>query len=129
MKVILSIRPEFVEKIITGEKRYEYRKKIFKQNVKSVIIYSTKPVGMLIGEFTIKSVLHDEVDKIWSKTNLLSGISHKFFKDYFSSQDMAFALEINNLTIYEEPIEPKEIIADFTAPQSFCYLRENILLR
>ena len=30
MKVLLSIKPEFVEKIFSGEKRFEYRKNIFK---------------------------------------------------------------------------------------------------
>lgn len=31
MNVILSIKPEFVEKIFSGEKQYEYRKVLFKQ--------------------------------------------------------------------------------------------------
>ena len=30
MEVILSIKSEFVEKIISGEKKYEFRKKLFK---------------------------------------------------------------------------------------------------
>ena len=31
MKVLLSIKPEFVEKIFSGEKRFEYRKFAFKK--------------------------------------------------------------------------------------------------
>ena len=30
MKVLLSIKPEYVDKIFSGEKRYEYRKSMFK---------------------------------------------------------------------------------------------------
>lgn len=31
MKILLSIKPQYVEKIISGEKRYEFRKKEFKR--------------------------------------------------------------------------------------------------
>ena len=40
MRVLLSIKPEFVEKIFSGEKLYEYRKAMFKNvNVSTVVIY------------------------------------------------------------------------------------------
>ncbi|MCT4594625.1 MAG: ASCH domain-containing protein [Anaeromicrobium sp.] len=123
MKAILSIKPEFVEKIFSGEKKYEYRKKVFKQDVDSVVIYSTKPVGMLVGEFKIDRVLHDDVENIWEKTNAFSGISYKYFKEYFSSQGMAYALKIKDLIIYEKPLCPKKIIPNFIAPQSFRYIK------
>ena len=55
MRVLLSIKPEFVEKIFSGEKLYEYRKAMFKNvNVSSVVIYSTMPVGKIVGEFKFK---------------------------------------------------------------------------
>ena len=54
MKVLLSIKPQFVEEIFAGKKRFEYRKAIFSKDVDSVVIYSTKPVGKIVGEFTIK---------------------------------------------------------------------------
>ena len=31
MKVLLSIKPQFANKILSGEKLYEYRKRIFKK--------------------------------------------------------------------------------------------------
>ena len=60
MKVLLSIKPQFVEEIFSGKKRFEYRKSIFKRdNIKSVIIYCTMPVGKIVGEF--------EIEDIWQK--------------------------------------------------------------
>lgn len=123
MKAILSIKPEFVEKILNGEKKYEYRKKVFKQDVESVIIYSTKPVGKFVGEFKIKDILCDNPNNIWEETNLSSGISHKYFIEYFNNSDTGYALEIEDLVVYKTPIEPNDIMPDFKAPQSFCYLR------
>ena len=51
MKVLLSIKPEFVKEIFEGRKKFEYRKSIFTKDVTSVIVYSTKPEGMIVGEF------------------------------------------------------------------------------
>lgn len=57
MKVLLSIKPEFVQEIFTGKKKYEYRKVIFTRSVDKVVVYSTKPVGMIVGEFTVENIL------------------------------------------------------------------------
>lgn len=45
MKVLLSINPEYVEKIFSGIKKYEYRRSIFKNEaVDTIVIYSTSPI-------------------------------------------------------------------------------------
>ena len=38
MKVLLSIKPEFVRKIFLKSKKYEFRKVLFRKEVESVII-------------------------------------------------------------------------------------------
>lgn len=124
MKAVLSIKPEFVDKILKGEKKFEYRKKIFKQEIESVVIYSSKPIGKLVGEFKVKNIIHDDKNIVWNKTNNLSGISYKFFNEYFNNHDKAYALEIEDLIVYEEPMDPKKLIYNFKAPQSFCYIKK-----
>ena len=49
--ILLSIRPEYVEKIISGEKKYDYRTKAAKRNVDKIIIYETTPVKKVIAYF------------------------------------------------------------------------------
>ncbi|MBS7528554.1 ASCH domain-containing protein [Fusibacter paucivorans] len=127
MKVLLSIKPEFVKKIISGEKLYEYRKSIFKKDVDAVVIYSTKPVGMLIGEFSIKQILNTSPEELWNITNENSGISKAFFMDYFKDRENAYALEISEFIEYKKGINPKEIDKNFIAPQSFKYVDDNWL--
>lgn len=42
MKVLLSIKPEFAEKIFSGEKKFEFRRSIFKdKTVKTVLVYAS----------------------------------------------------------------------------------------
>ena len=38
------------------KRTFEYRKNIFKKDISSVIIYSTKPVGKIVGEFSFKKI-------------------------------------------------------------------------
>ena len=124
MRVLLSIKPEFVEKIFSGEKLYEYRKAMFKNvNVSSVVIYSTMPVGKIVGEFKFKKIHIDSPKVIWNKTKQSSGISEKFFFDYFEGKSEAYAIEIEAVTKYKVPLDPHAIFPKFTAPQSFCYMK------
>lgn len=125
MKVLLSIKPEFVEKIFCGEKRYEYRKALFKNSeVNTIVVYSTMPVGRIVGEFKIKKVHKDSPNQIWEKTQKHSGVEEDFYKEYFKGRNHGFAIEISNYIRYDHPIDPREIFDNFTAPQSFSYIED-----
>ena len=75
MNVILSIKPEFVEKIFSGEKQYEYRKVLFKQKVDTVYIYASRPISKIVGEFKIDEILCDTPENIWKETRRQSGVT------------------------------------------------------
>jgi predicted transcriptional regulator len=123
MKALLSIKPEFVEKIFSGEKLFEYRKAIFKRpEVESVVIYSTMPEGKIVGEFRIGDILARHPEDLWEQTKSFSGISKKFFDEYFINREVAYAIEITDLKKYEDPIDPYKEEHGFKAPQSFMYL-------
>lgn len=122
MKVLLSIKPEFAEKIFDGSKKYEFRKVIFKdKNVKKIIVYASAPVQKVIGEFEIEAILSEDPKHLWQRTKTESGISENFFFDYFSERLIAYAIKIKNTKRYKTP---KCIRNDFNLipPQSFIYL-------
>ncbi|TVM17415.1 hypothetical protein DPQ33_09600 [Oceanidesulfovibrio indonesiensis] len=126
MKVLFSIKPEFVAKIEAGTKKYEYRKILFKNtNVSHVVIYATRPIGRIIGEFEVSKILSDDPQKLWARTKTHSGVSYDFYQQYFSGCDLGFALEINNLRIYKKNIDPFKTLPSFTPPQSFCYVKND----
>ncbi|HID4048460.1 TPA: ASCH domain-containing protein [Pluralibacter gergoviae] len=123
MKVLLSIKPEFVEKILDGTKKFEFRKGIFKNpDVTSVVIYSTMPVGMIVAEFDIADVIEGKPSNVWKKTSRYAGISKQFFDSYFQSKEKAFAIKIGDLKIYEQPRLLNSLGDNVTAPQSYRYL-------
>lgn len=124
MTVLLSIKPEFADKIFDGTKKYEYRKSIFRRtDIKKIIVYASSPVKKVIGEFTIEDILSDEVDVIWEETAIFSGISKRFYYTYFENRNKAYAIKIGRVTRYEIARQ----LSDYSinvAPQSFAYLEE-----
>lgn len=129
MNAILSIKPEFVKEIMAGRKGYEFRKQGFKKEVNTVFVYASSPVCRIVGEFELGEVLEGTPDYIWSKTSHLSGITKRYFDDYFMSHSVGFALEIKCFKRYSTPINPYKTIKGFRAPQSFCYADERISLQ
>jgi predicted transcriptional regulator len=123
MKVLLSIKPEFAQKIFEGSKRYEYRRTIFKQGeVTKVIVYASAPIQKVIGEFQIGDILHDEPLALWAITENYAGISKDRFLQYFSNSISGYAILVETPTMYSNPL-PLESFMVSCPPQSFMYLR------
>ena len=124
MKILLSIKPKYAQRIFEGEKRYEYRKRLFKRdNVKSIIVYVTKPIGKVIGEFEIAEIIEDNPITIWEETKRYSGINKKDYLEYFKDNEKGYAISIKNTVVYQRPLELKELNSSIkSAPQSFMYI-------
>jgi len=125
MKVVLSIKPEFAFKIFDGTKKFEFRKSIFKnEKIKTIIVYASSPVQQVIGEFDIEEVLNHDLSTLWGLTQEFSGISEKFYYEYFTNKEQGFAIKIKKTRKYRTP---KCLRADFnlSPPQSFAYWTEK----
>lgn len=124
MKVLLSIKPEFAEKILLGEKRFEFRKVLPKAHgIKTIVIYATMPLGKIVGEFDIGEILTDTPQKIWRTTKGQAGITQKYFNDYFEGKDIAHAIGVKAVRRYKRPAELSKYVESGVAPQSFCYIQ------
>jgi predicted transcriptional regulator len=123
MKVLLSIKPEYADKILSGEKKFEFRKSIFKRtDVTAIIIYATMPVGKVVGEFEIENILSDRPEEIWYQTKEASGISKFFFDAYFLNREKAYAIQVKNVKSYKTPMDLGDLKQGLKAPQSFAYI-------
>lgn len=123
MKVLLSIKPEFAESILNGNKKFEYRKCVFRnKEVKTVVIYATMPVGKVIGEFDIDQIIASEPAELWKTTRKYAGITRDFFDKYFAERKTGFAIAVKNPRRYENPVLLKDLIPGAVPPQSFRYI-------
>ncbi|CAJ5502422.1 ASCH domain-containing protein [Burkholderia pseudomallei] len=123
MKVLLSIKPEYADRIFDGSKKFEFRKTIFKNHsVTKVVVYATMPIGKVIGEFDVGDVIENTPRKLWQQTGTWAGISRAFFDTYFHGRTRAFAIQVINPHRYETPLDLDAIAPRCTPPQSFRYL-------
>ena len=121
-KVLLSIKPEFAHKIFDGVKRFEFRKRIFKEStVRKVVIYASAPERKVLGEFEIENIIYEKIDMLWEITQRYAGISKCYFQKYFSDRREGYAIKIKNSKKYAYPISLDKIYQS-PPPQSFAYL-------
>jgi predicted transcriptional regulator len=126
MNVLLSINPKFVEAIVDGTKRYEFRRTIFRRrDVEKAFIYCTSPVQRVIGAFQIGRILEDTPSRLWADLKSLSGLSKRDYLEYFHGSQKAYAIEIRDFYAYDEPLDPRELDPGFVPPQSFAYLEHD----
>lgn len=128
MNLLMSIKPEFVDKILSCEKLYEFRKSIFKQDVERVFIYSSFPEKKIVGYFEVGEIICKSPAELWDSFSEVSGISEKDFFKYFEGKNEGFAIKIDNLCVFKEFIDMDDY-EEFKAPQSFCYVENNTFLR
>ncbi len=128
MHVLFSIKPEFCDAILSKEKRYEFRRRLFRspERVESVLMYSTAPVQRIVGQFTVKSIRQGTPREVWNECKRYAGLSRKQFFEYFESAQTAFAIEIGEVRRFR-PINPRAMGLRFRPPQSFCYVGEELL--
>ena len=128
MDVLLSIKPKYVNRIINGDKKFEFRKtKLDKKKIRHAYIYSTSPVKKISVKITIGDILEGSPEALWKKCKKHSGVTEQEFFSYYSEKQVAFAIVIKEVELLEEPIDPYEKIEKFTPPQSYYYLKDDAL--
>ena len=123
MNAILSVKPEFAFKLLSGEKRYEYRKTVFRLPVDKVYIYASSPICMIVGEFRIDDVIESTPTELWAATRSASGVTSSFFFRYFNGKSKAYAIKVKDVVSYAIPLSPYTVQEDFKAPQNYIYVK------
>lgn len=122
MKILLSIKPEYAEKILSGTKKFEFRRSIFKnQSVTKVVIYASSPIQKIIGEFEIECIITLSLSELWENTKSHSGIDKEFYDNYFHGKKIGHAIKVKKTKRYRKHQELKDYDIHYP-PQSFCYL-------
>lgn len=120
--ILLSIKPEYVEKIFNGTKRYEFRKHLAQNDVSKIVVYSTFPEMKVIGEVQVKRTLKMAKTPLWEFTKKEAGISRDKYRRYFKNSNVACAYVLGKTKKYDQPRTLKDYGLS-QAPQSFVYLK------
>lgn len=123
--MLLAIRPKYAEAILEGQKKVEFRKRGFSRRISHVVVYSTKPVGRVIGVFGVGAIDEGPPQKLWAKYKRVSGLSESQFFDYYSGALHGVAINIAGTWRLDRPMELGELGEGLSAPQSFAYLSDD----
>lgn len=120
-KMLLSINPEHVENILSGNKQFEFRKVRCRPEVDKIIIYATSPVMKVVGEADVIDVIVDFPEQVWEMTSEFAGISKQFYDKYYQNKEVAVAYRLGDVRKYKKPLTLADFGINF-APQSFVYV-------
>ena len=123
-KILLSIKPRYVEQILAGRKQVEYRKRIPQEDgVRQVLIYASHPLKKVVAEFTVGEYITDTLELLWEQTHEIGGIAKEEFDNYFKGKTVGYAYRIENLQRFEEARELCEFGME-RGPQDYCYVED-----
>ena len=123
--IILSIHLNHIDKILSGEKWYEYRKRI-PQDINYLIVYATAPTKKVVAVIEVDMVIKDTPQNIWDLTQNESGVSYEFFMNYFKDRSIGYAIKFRKIYKLTNPIEITFIDGVKGAPQSYQYVDKSI---
>ena len=129
--VIISIRPEYALKIISGEKTIELRRRFPTEGIVGgiALIYASSPIKEIIGYTVIQNVRKLPIDTLWKTCSKQACVSKEFFYDYFSGVSDGYALDLEQPVKLVKPLDIKRLQEEFllSAPQSFRYAPDSVL--
>ena len=120
-QMLLTIKPQYVEKIIAVQKKFEFRKFRCRDGIDTIVIYATAPTKKVVGEVRFLGIIKDDVEDVWQKTNDFSGIPKKDYNAYYKEHKVAVAYQLGEVTVYDEPKTLMGLGLNYV-PQSFAYL-------
>lgn len=127
--ILVSIRPTYASKILSGQKTVELRRRFPEASAvgATVLIYSTSPVQAIVGYARIKDVLRLPVEQIWLDHGEAACIERENFDTYFDGLEYGFAILLDGVTALERQLNVIELKNEFgfVPPQSFRYLDEG----
>lgn len=124
MRVLFSIHPVYAAMIVSGEKRYELRRKApARQEATHFAVYSTAPVGGVVAEGRIGSVLSLSPEELWGVVSTSCGLDKNDYDKYFQGCSVANAIELCDISAFERAVPLSAYAPKLKRPpQSFSYL-------
>ena len=129
-QLLMSVKPEFAERIMWRKKTVEVRRKFSTRWINHRInIYASAPVMSLMGEARIAGVVLNKPEAIWDRFQNQIGCSREEFDAYAAGTDELYAIELDDVRPYRDRLPLVQISRwvneSLTPPQSYFTLEKN----
>lgn len=128
MNALLAIKPLYAEKILAGEKNYEFRRTTFRETaeIELIYLYASSPVKKIVGLFISERVMEASPGELWDLFGAESGIENREqFMSYFDGVDTGYAIEVTETHRLQQALDPHALFDEFSPPMSFHYLTDE----
>lgn len=129
-QLLLSVKPEYAERIMRRKKTVELRRKFSTRWIGHRInIYASSPVMSLMGEARISGIVVNKPAAIWERFHDQIGCTQSEFDSYVAGTDEIYAIELDEVRPYRDRFPLGQIShlikEELTPPQSYVTLEKN----
>lgn len=121
--IILPIKKCYSDLIFSGEKRFEFRRKIPTEPVNTILVYESQGCGKIVGRLTIGETLTKSVKELYQVTKEYGGVDFKTFCKYFEGCQKCNAYSILSFDRFNTPKDLSEYGLS-KAPQNFVIVAD-----
>lgn len=122
---LLSIHPLYAFAILDGAKRVEFRKRIFKRDVDTILMYASHPVMHIVGGFDVDGIVETTPALAWERFGAEGFIDREAYNIYYSGSEKAVAIQVKGVFRFNNPVGLSVIGKEIRAPQSYRYIAED----
>lgn len=128
--LVMSIKPEFADKIKRKEKKIEVRRKFNKKwQGAYALLYASEPMSEFFGEARISKIIEGEPKNIWNLFGSELGVDEKKYFEYCAGTDKVNALILSDINIFRNGITKTRVeyllSEELKAPQSYSVIKEG----
>jgi predicted transcriptional regulator len=124
--ILLSVKPVYAEKMLSGEKAYEYRRVIPSAGIGRIAVYSSSPAKRIVAVADAEGVLSGSPEAVWQSTGECGGVSRAEFDAYFRGRGTAHAIRLGKVRPLPCPVAIGWYgLCLARPPQSFRYLTDE----
>jgi len=124
LTIVLSIKPQYINQIISGEKTVELRRRFpSSMGPTRLLLYSSSPVQAIVGYAVLDDILSLSLQTLWRRFSRAAAVTREEFDRYFHGTKAGYALKLVQVKQLADPI-PRAVLArrfQFHVPQSYCY--------
>jgi predicted transcriptional regulator len=120
--VMLALHGGYWKKMLSGEKKYEFRRRLWNVQTDRVFIYVTAPMSMVVGGFRCRGKWITSPENAWTTANGHAGLKQCEFYDYLDGTDRVGVISVGDVRAFKEPLSVTAFGLT-KGPQSISYVR------
>ena len=130
--LLLSIRPEYANKIFDSNKTVELRRvrpRLLNEG-DLVLIYVSSPEKAVFGSFIVHSIIEKPIAELWEEVKDKAGISPGKFYDYYQGTSKGIGIFLKDIYKFNQPVKLQHLrkkLPDLKPPQSYRYITDKQL--